>query len=191
MNTTTAYSSCDRTLEGYEFHCSAPDCTEYSHDVEDFLKCEGCGQLVCAGHAHKPANYAGMSYCADCFRCVVCRGPALAQCEECGEMICGEHSEKTFEAVDDWNRGDEHYFCSGLCREDFRKPMKRETESNNMQEPTMPVSQVEKLVRVLMALERKAAVVEYHDKRPADAYGMYRIMGRVMADNGLTLFREL
>lgn len=60
-----------------------------------------------------------------------------------------------------------------------------------MQEPMMPVSQVEKLVRVLMALERRALIANYHEHRPDQAGQMYKMVGRIMAENGLSTLREL
>jgi hypothetical protein len=105
------------TAEDYEFHCSAPDSTGHAHDAEDFLKCDGCGQLLCRLHASSPLALPYWHFCEACFRCVQCGERAWAACEECGDLRCREHTFIQEGELDGegWPAGDASYSCHDVC----------------------------------------------------------------------------
>lgn len=112
--------------DDFEFRCAADDCTEVGHNAEDFLKCDSCNALLCMAHKHSPEGRPYFHFCAVCFRCK-CGELAAVMCEECGELICRAHAEKIQEPVDDWNLGDAHYYCAGICQTaNTRKPVANE-----------------------------------------------------------------
>lgn len=116
--------------DDYEFHCSSPDCAEHAHDVEDFLKCDGCGALLCMEHKHSPQLMPYLHFCEACFRCVRCGEPAWAVCEECGDLRCQAHTAVTGPEVaeDGWQYGDPTYLCGDECISLHAKSVQRETQ---------------------------------------------------------------
>jgi hypothetical protein len=111
------------TADDYEFHCVAPDCTEHSHDSEDFLKCESCGRLACMAHTRYAEGDPLHRFCEECFKCSACGETAAVSCEECGKLLCTAHANRIQEPVDEWNSEEPHYYCYGLCRTAQRKPV--------------------------------------------------------------------
>jgi hypothetical protein len=104
--------------EDYAYHCSAPDSTGHAHDAEDFLKCDGCGQLLCRLHASSPLALPYWHFCEACFRCVQCGERAWAACEECGDLRCQAHTfvqEPEGRDADGWAIGDPSYSCDDVC----------------------------------------------------------------------------
>ena len=101
----------------YEYHCSAPDSTGHAHDAEDFLKCDGCGQLLCRLHASSPLALPYWHFCEACFRCARCGETAWAACEECGDLRCREHTFIQEGELDGegWPAGDASYSCHDVC----------------------------------------------------------------------------
>ena len=120
------FGCCDEN-DSELFTCATPDCTEHSHEVEDFFKCEGCGALCCILHRHYPELMPYLSFCAECFRCARCQEPAFAMCGECGDLRCRAHMVVQTEQVDDWNKGDSEYYCSDVCLAAQHKSVMSET----------------------------------------------------------------
>ena len=86
-------------------------------DAEDFLKCDGCGQLLCRLHASSPLALPYWHFCEACFRCVQCGERAWAACEECGDLRCREHTFIQEGELDGegWPAGDASYSCHDVC----------------------------------------------------------------------------
>ena len=112
MNTTTNYlpepGICP---DEYEFHCSVADCTEHSHNVEDFMTCDGCGRPVCALHDQPAAT---LDFCPECFHCSVCGEEAALLCDSCGDLLCAGHGHV-------FDGGEEREYLCGECLEN-QKP---------------------------------------------------------------------
>lgn len=100
----------------YEFHCSAPDCGEYSHESEDFLKCEACAALICREHAVQPVDR-NESYCLEHGKCE-CGERAYFACDECGKLWCHDHVLYVGAEDEDDEAG---YYCGWRCQMAFER----------------------------------------------------------------------
>ena len=58
------------------------------------------------------------------------------------------------------------------------------------QTQTIPLAHAEKIFRVISRIEQAGARAD-RENRYADASELYKLVGRLMAANGLSVFREL
>lgn len=63
--------------ENFDFACKIDGCTEMSFNADDFVKCEGCEQHLCAEHRHAALD---TWWCFECWR-------NLDACPNCGEIL--------------------------------------------------------------------------------------------------------
>ena len=78
------------------------------------------------------------------------------------DLVCGMEVRKEGAAAISNYKGEEYYFCSKNCKEKFdqnpEKYIKRETDLKREAEKTLSETQVQKLERIDLPIDRKSVV---------------------------------